>query len=69
MPKMDDSQFLERVFLDRARKIPSKDKDPLPNASGWRCIENIRGSNLCYIAYRIDKASPYKAYRITVDET
>lgn len=43
-------------------------KIPLESASGWRCIENIPGSNLCYIAYRINGISQYKKYLITADE-
>jgi hypothetical protein len=57
MGKIDDTQFLEKVLLDRARKMDENTKTPLPSASGWRCIENIRGSNLCYIAYRINGIS------------
>lgn len=45
-----------------------KNKNDLPNAKGWSCIENISGSDLSYIAYHISAASQYDKYRIKVDE-
>jgi hypothetical protein len=69
---VDDDEFVSKTLLSRARSIdPTKNPCKVElngGAKGWRCIENIIESNICYVAYRIESSSLAEKYAISFDE-